>query len=56
MATLREARDTGKLDQFIAAREADEPGDQDAFDATLKAMAGTSKSEPETCPPGRSGD
>ena len=53
--TLAEARRQGKLDQFIAERENHPPGDQAAFDATLKAMAGTSKSKPGTSKPGRSG-
>lgn len=46
MTTLREASDEGKLDQFIAEHEAD-TGDAEAFNATLQAMAGTSKAEPE---------
>lgn len=56
MTTLREAREAGKLAEFIAEREAHKPGDQKAFDATLKAMAGTSKSTPGTSKPGRSAD
>lgn len=51
MKSLREALAQGKLDEFIAEREADAPGDQKAFDATLKAMAGKSKSKPETSTP-----
>ncbi len=46
MTTLRQARDEGKLDQFIAEHDAD-TGDADAFNATLQAMAGTSKAAPE---------
>ena len=46
MTTLRQARDEGKLDQFIAEHDAD-TGDAEAFNATLQAMAGTSKAEPE---------
>jgi hypothetical protein len=49
--TLREALDRGKLDRFIAEREDQPPADQEAFDATLDAMAKTSKSEPETSTP-----
>jgi len=49
--TLAEARQEGKLDQFVAEREDQEPADCDAFEATLNSMAGRSKSEPETCPP-----
>ena len=57
MTTLREARETGKLDQFIAEREAEAKavGDPKAFDATLKAMAQTSKSARETLKQRRSG-
>ena len=51
MPTLREARESGKLDEFIAEREGHPPGDQDAFEATLNSMTGKSKSEPETSPP-----
>jgi hypothetical protein len=51
MATLRKAREEGKLDQFIAEREDQPPADADAFHATLNAMAGKSKSAPETSPP-----
>jgi len=51
MTSLREAREKGILDQFIAEHENDAPGDQKAFDATLSAMAGKSKSKPETSKP-----
>jgi hypothetical protein len=51
MATLRKAREEGKLEEFIAEREDQPPADQEAFDATLNSMAGKSKSEPETSPP-----
>ncbi len=54
--TLAEARKEGKLDQFIAEHEGDVSGDHDAFDATLSAMAGKSKSAPGTSKPGRSDD
>lgn len=50
MTTLRNARDQGKLDQFTKDRENDPPGDEDAFNATLASMAGTSKAVPEACP------
>lgn len=44
MTTLREARDKGKLDQFIAEREGGAPasGDAAAFDKAVSAMAGKS--------------
>jgi hypothetical protein len=56
MTTLREARDTGKLDQFIAEREteATPAGDAKAFNRTLKAMAGTSKVGPKASKQDRS--
>lgn len=54
--TLAEARKEGKLDQFIAEHQTDPDGDGEAFDATLSAMAGTSKSKPGTSKKGRSGD
>lgn len=54
MTTLRKARDEGKLNEFIAEHETDAPGDQKAFDATLSAMAGTSKSAPGTSKRARS--
>ena len=43
--SLREALDAGKLDQFIAEHEG-EIGDRDAFEATVRAMAGKSKEAP----------
>ena len=46
MTTLREAIDQGKLDQFIAERKS-ETGDAEAFEATLRSMAGKSKEAPE---------
>lgn len=44
MTTLKQARDQGKLEEFIAEREAEaQPkGDAKAFDKTVKAMAGKS--------------
>lgn len=46
MATLKEAVDQGRLDQFIAEREG-ETGDSEAFDLTLRSMVGRSKEAPE---------
>lgn len=40
MKNLRQARDEGKLAEFIAEREGAAPGDAKAFDRTLSAMAG----------------
>jgi hypothetical protein len=45
MATLKEARETGALEQFIANHEGEEC-DEALFNATLAAMAGTSKAVP----------
>lgn len=45
--SLSEARKAGKLEQFAKDRENDAPGDEDAFNATLASMAGTSKAVPE---------
>ena len=47
---LREAIEQGKLDQFIAEHEGD-IGDREAFDATLRSMAGKSKEAPAASPP-----
>lgn len=50
MTTLREARDKGKLDQFIAEREAEnaKPGDEAAFNRGLASMVQKSKEAPAT--------
>ena len=58
---LSETRDkngrivSGSLEQFIAEHES-EIGDEDAFNLTLQAMAGTSKEAPEASPPDGSDD
>jgi hypothetical protein len=39
MTSLKEARDRGKLDQFIKEREG-EKGDAGALDRTVSSMAG----------------
>lgn len=46
MVKLRKALEEGKLDQFIAEHEG-ETGNAEAFDATLRSMAGKSSEEPE---------
>ena len=56
MTNLRKARETGKLDEFVAEHEKDAPGNKAEFDATLASMTGKSKSKPETSKPGRSDD
>ena len=43
MKSLRQAREEGNLDQFAQDHEADEPGDEARFNATLQSMARTSK-------------
>jgi len=50
MTNLKQALADGKLAQFIADRK-DEAGDEAAFDATLRSMAGKSKPVPETSSP-----
>ena len=57
MTTLKQARDSGNLDKFIAEREAEAKavGDLKTFDATLSAMVKTSKSARETLKLRRSG-
>ena len=49
--TLKQARETGKIDQFAKTRDADAPGDEAAFNRALQSMAGKSKSVPGTSPP-----
>jgi hypothetical protein len=51
LKTLREAREKGRLEEFIAEREDQPHADKEAFHATLNAMARKSKSEPETSSP-----
>ena len=47
MTTLKQAREHGKLDQFIKEHEADPKGDPKAFNQTLKAMAQKSPKAPK---------
>jgi len=39
---LRQARETGKLKEFIAEHEKDAPGDADAAEKIVRSMAGKS--------------
>lgn len=56
MTTLREAREKGRIDKFIAEHEADAPGDMDKLDAAIKRpSAETAKSDQAASKPG-SGD
>jgi hypothetical protein len=45
--SLKEARDQGKLNQFVKEQEAVEKTDGKAFNHTLKAMARTSPKAPK---------
>ena len=56
MSNLKQARESGKLDQFAKDREADAPGDEAAFNRALQSMAGKSKADQGASKPGRSGD
>jgi len=51
--SLAEARKAGKLDQFIADHDADEPGDEAAFNRALQSMAGKSSKAPAASKPRR---
>lgn len=55
MTTLKQARDEGKIDQFIAEREA-KKGDPAAFNRAVQAMAQTSKAVPKASSRGNRGD
>lgn len=46
MTTLKEARDNGKLAQFVKEHRRDPKGDATAFNGTLETMAGKSKAVP----------
>ena len=53
MTTLREARNKGRLDKFIAEHEADQPGDMDKLDAAIgRPSQEKSKSDQEASTPG----
>ena len=45
--SLKQARENGSLDQFAKYREADAPGDEEAFNRALQSMAGKSKADRE---------
>lgn len=55
-SNLKQARDAGKLDQFAEDHDADPPGDEALFNATLQAMAGRSKAVPEASSPDEGDD
>ena len=50
MTALKQALESGKLEQFIAERDG-EIGDREALEATLRSMTGTSKEAPEASSP-----
>lgn len=50
MTALKQALESGNLTRFIAERKG-EVGNTDAFDATLRSMAGNSKEAPEASSP-----
>ena len=56
MTTLREAREKGEITKFAKERRADPKGDKARFNATLAAMARTSKAVPATSDEPHSGD
>lgn len=56
MTSLREARQQGKLDQFIQEHSNDPEGDAEAFDLTVQAMAGKSSEAPQASSQGNPGD
>lgn len=47
MTTLREAREQGKIDQFIKEHQADPDGDEETFNRAVQAMARKSKEAPK---------
>lgn len=58
MTTLKQAREKGKLEEFIAEREAEgqPPANRKAFNETVKAMAEKSSEAPAASPKGSSDD
>jgi hypothetical protein len=56
MTNLKQAREQGKLDQFIKEHEGDAKGDADQVNRTLKAMARKSKEAPKASSPHNPGD
>ena len=48
MTTLKEARNSGKISDFIKEHSTDPKGDEARFNATLASMARKSKAVPAT--------
>lgn len=55
MTTLKEAREKGKLGEFIKEHKDDPKGDADAFNRAVRSMARTSKEAPEASSRGKRG-
>ena len=55
MTTLKQARESGKIDQFIKEHSDDPKGDADKVNRTLKAMAQKSKADPKASKKGSHG-
>jgi hypothetical protein len=56
MTTLREARESGKLKEFIKEHSADPKGDPDAFNRAVQAMARKSPATRKASPRGNPDD
>jgi len=54
--TLKQARESGKMDQFIQEHEGDSEGDAEAFNRAVRAMAQKSKEAPKASPQNDRGD
>ena len=56
MTTLKEAREKGKLDEFIKEHERDPEGDEETFNRAVRAMGQKSKATPKASRSRGSGD
>jgi hypothetical protein len=56
LTTLKDAQAKGKLADFIKEHEKDHDGDEVAFEATLKNLAQSPKSDRKTSSRGKSDD
>lgn len=56
MTNLKQAREQGKLDQFIKEHQADPDGDEEAFNRAVRAMAQKSKAVPKASSQGNRDD
>lgn len=55
MINLKEAREKGKLEQFIKEHQQSPDGDEETFNRAVRAMAQTSKAAPKASKKGNSG-